>query len=117
MADEKIIAGKLVLNTGDAGQKIKEVNTELGQTSGLLGSTNKTASESTGHFANLKNSFSALPGPLGQAAKGVDTLSTTFKALLANPVVLIIAAIVAALTALYKAFTSTEEGGEKVEQI
>ena len=41
-------------------------------------------------------------------------LGKAFKALLANPVVLVVGAIVAGLTALYKAFTRTEEGSNKM---
>lgn len=78
---------------------------------------NETSEKTTGSFSNLKGKIEGVPGPLGQAGEGVGKLNTAFKALLANPIVLLIAAIVAALTLLYKAFTSTEEGADKMEQI
>lgn len=55
-----------------------------------------------------------MPGALGQAAGGVQRLSVAFKALLANPIVLVITAIVGALTALFKAFKSTDSGGTEL---
>jgi len=62
-------------------------------------------------------SMTGLPGPLGSAAQGVKGLGTAFKALLANPVVLVISGIVAALAGLFKAFTSTKEGGEALDRV
>lgn len=55
-----------------------------------------------------------MPGALGQAAGGVQRLGVAFKALLANPIVLVITAIVGALTALFKAFKSTDSGGTEL---
>ena len=49
--------------------------------------------------------------------KSVQGLGTAFKALLANPVILVITGIVAAVTALFKAFTSTKEGGEALDRV
>jgi hypothetical protein len=65
----------------------------------------------------LGQSLSGIKGPVGQAVQGVQGLGTAFKALIANPIGAVIAAIVLALTALYKAFTSTKAGAEKMEQI
>lgn len=62
-------------------------------------------------------SFSTMPEPIGRAKKAVLALNAGLKALLANPIVLLITAIVAALTLMVKAFTSTKEGGEKVQQL
>jgi chemotaxis protein histidine kinase CheA len=56
-------------------------------------------------------------GPVGQAVQGVQGLGTAFKALMANPIIAVITALVAALTGLYKAFTSTKAGAELVEQV
>lgn len=51
-----------------------------------------------------------MPGALGQAAGGVTRLGTAFKALLANPIVLVITLIVGAIASLIKAFKSTDKG-------
>lgn len=121
---DKVIAVTLQANTANANANIKEVNKSLNETEKSLQNTS-TASKNTtkdiggtgASFSNLKDKISTLPGPLGKAGEGVNTLSSTFKVLLANPIVLLIAAIVAGLTLLYKAFTSTDAGAEKVEQV
>lgn len=58
----------------------------------------------------IQQAFGGVSPVMGRAAGGVKALSTAFKALLANPIVLLIAAIVAALVALFKAFKSTDSG-------
>ena len=57
------------------------------------------------------------PGAVGGLTKSVQGLGVAFKALLANPVILVITGIVAAVTALFKAFTSTKEGGEALDRV
>lgn len=73
--------------------------------------------KNAGSFNKIKEGISSLPGATGAAGKGVEGLNTQFKALLANPIGLVITAIVLALTLLYKAFTNTFEGAQKVEQV
>jgi len=68
-------------------------------------------------FGKIREQLAGLGGPIGEASEGVGKLDLSFKALLANPVVLIIAAIIAVLALLYKAFTNTFAGGEKMEQV
>jgi hypothetical protein len=72
--------------------------------------------ESAGHFGKLKEGISSLPGATGAAGQGVTNLSAQFKKLLANPVVLVIALIVAGLAALAKAFASTRKGADLIGQ-
>lgn len=95
-------------------KKLKTAEEDLAKASKQLNEGNK---ETSGHFGKIKASISEIPGATGQAGKGVAALSTQFKALLANPIVLIITAIVGALTLLYKAFASTAAGADKIEQI
>lgn len=57
-----------------------------------------------------------LPGPLGQLSDGVEAVSDGFKAMLANPVVLVLGLIAGALAAVYKAFTQTESGTRLLTQ-
>lgn len=78
---------------------------------------NDTFEKSQGSFSKLKGQMDSLPGPLKAAGAGVGELGTAFEALLANPVVLVLTAIVAVLATLYKAFTNSFEGGEKMEQV
>jgi len=81
------------------------------------GELDAVTGKSTSGFAKIKEGISQIPGAAGSAGKGVSALNAQFKALLANPIVLIIAAIVAVLVALYKAFTSTDEGAQKFQSI
>jgi hypothetical protein len=60
--------------------------------------------------SKLLEKLEGMPGVLGSAANGVRGLGGQFKALLANPVVLFLSAIVAAGTALFQAFRKTERG-------
>lgn len=71
---------------------------------------NKGISDGRLNVGRYAESFEAMGGPLGRAAGGVKSLSTAFKALLANPIVLVITAIVGAIAALVKAFKSTDKG-------
>jgi hypothetical protein len=80
-----------------------------------LASVDKAQEKVTASTGKLDSQMSALPGPLGKAKAGVKALGTAFKALLANPIVLLIAAIVAALAGLFKAFTKTQQGADKMK--
>lgn len=120
----QIVAANLQVDSGNSNANIKEVNKNLTDVKANLKDTGATASvtskavgESGASFGKLKEQIAAVPGPLGAAGEGVSKLSAAFKALLANPVVLVLAAIVGILTLLYKAFTNTFEGGEKMEQV
>jgi hypothetical protein len=66
------------------------------------------------NVGNYASAMTALPGPLGRAASGVQQLGAAFKALLLNPVVLVISLIVGALAALGAAFKSTDKGGTEL---
>lgn len=125
MADQKVIVGaQLQVDSGNSNANIKEVNKNLKDVKGSMReteaaakSTGKEITSAGGSFGKLKDSISSMPGPLGQAGQGVGRLNTAFKALLANPIILIITAIVGALALLYKAFTSTNDGADKMEQV
>lgn len=105
---------------GGLQQKLKETDLNSEEFKKL----NKELENAEGKFeaAKMKSqglgaSLQSIPGPIGQVAQGVKGLGTAFKALIANPVGLVIAAIALALTTLYKAFTSTKAGAEKMEQV
>ena len=66
------------------------------------------------NVGNYGSALAGLPGPMGQAVSGVQRLSMAFKALLLNPVVLVISAIVAAIAGLVAAFKSTDKGGTEL---
>jgi len=98
----------------EAFKKLKAAQDDLKNS---VNNLNKSASETTTHFSNIKENIGKVNPAFSGATEGVGKLSAAFKALLANPIVLLITAIVGALALLYKAFTNTFEGAEKVEQI
>ena len=114
---EKIINATLKVNTGTAATDIGAVNKQLDNTTKTLGTTAEQSKQTTSSFNTLKDRLGKLPAPLGAVNQGVNTVSTSLKALAANPIVLVVTLLVAALVALYKAFASTEAGAEKIEQI
>lgn len=77
----------------------------------------KNISKRKGAVTEIGNAFSSLGGSMGGAINGVKGLNKSLLTLVANPIGAVITAIVVAVTALYKAFTSTKEGAEQVEAI
>lgn len=69
------------------------------------------------NIGNYASALDGLPGPLGNTVSGIKRVGLALKALSTNTVVLIIAGIVAALTALVKAFKSTDDGATKFNAI
>lgn len=91
-------------------KKFKQLQTELKATNGAItDAKNKTTP--------LLERFGEMPGLVGTAAKSVQGLGTSFKALIANPIGAIIAAISAVFIGLYKAINSTEEGAFKFKEV
>jgi len=63
-------------------------------------------------WKGLGDQLSNVPGATGAAAGGVKGLGASLKALLANPIVLFIAAIVGGVTALFSIFKKTKAGSD-----
>lgn len=112
------------IQTKKAQKNLKDLSKEMDEVSESSKEMNEEMAESQegveemGDQAGKTSSqVGGMPGPLGAAAGATRGLGAAFKALLANPIVLVITLIVAGLTALVKAFTSTKEGGEKVKQL
>ena len=103
---------KFVIEVDDngSGAKVDQLNSKLKD-------TGDTAEQSQSKMGGLGGSLAGIKGPIGQAVQGVQSLNASLMKLVMNPIGAVIAAIVLALTALYKAFTSTKAGGEQVEQI
>jgi hypothetical protein len=114
---DKIIAAQLQIDTGSSNQNIVNTNKALADTGKTLGTVTEGGKTSTSTFNNLKDSLGQIPGPMKGVADGAGVVNTALKTLAANPLILVLTLIVGALYGLYKAFTSTEEGAEKVEQI
>ena len=145
MAENVEIKGKVSVDTGAAAKQLSDLNktiadqkkiwkdAEIGskeyvqaqaklkestaQYNKIVEEQNATQTKSSGHFDNLKSKVQGLPGPLGAATEGVGQVNASMMKLVANPVGLFLTAVVGALVLLYKAFTNTFEGGEKMEQV
>jgi len=137
MADVEI-RGKISVDTGNTQKSVNEMLESIKQTKKALSDAkvgskeykdaqaqlkkqtddlNKTMDQSSGSFGKLKNTLGAtVPGFQGASA-GASGLGKQLWLLVANPIVAVIAGIVAALTLLYKAFTSTNAGADKLEQV
>lgn len=108
--------------TGKLGELNKKLNeTEIGteafdELKGQIKEVEKELDAAKNGQKSFTDTLGEAPGAVGAVTKSVKGLGTAFKALLANPVVLTITLIVGALTALFKAFTSTKEGGEALDR-
>jgi hypothetical protein len=100
---EEVVVRKIDIQTEEAVESMQALDE----------STEKVAESNQ----KLESGLEALPGPLGKVQQGLKGLQKGFKALLANPIVLLIAAIVAALAAMFKAFTKTTEGADKMKNV
>jgi hypothetical protein len=87
--------------------------TLMGEATGKL---REKLNQASTNFAKLKGDLSAIPGPVGAVVQGFTGLNTAFKAIIANPIGLLIASIVLALTGLFKILTSTKAGAEQFQQ-
>jgi hypothetical protein len=103
MAEE--INYNVKVNTNDATKNLNSLQSSM---EGVLGEGGK--------IDGLTQKFSAMPGALGQASTAMNGLGKQMWALVANPIGAVIAALVGAITLLYKAFTSTNEGADKLDQ-
>jgi DNA repair exonuclease SbcCD ATPase subunit len=93
-------------------EEYKAAQEKLQQAQEQLSNSTK---EHISSFSQLKEHLSSSVPAFGGAAEGAAGLGRQFLALLANPIVLLIAGIVAGLKLLYNAFTSTQAGAEKME--
>jgi chromosome segregation ATPase len=136
MADVEI-KGRISVNTGNSQKSVNEMLEKIKQTKQALkdakvGSEeykkaqaeldkqqkelNKTIDQNSGSFEKLKGTLGNVVPGLNAASQGAASFGKQLWLLVANPIVAIIAGIVAALALVYKAFTSTNEGADKLEQ-
>lgn len=90
-------------------KKHKELTEALKQSKGAMEEV-KSSSKS------LMDNLTSIPGPIGQVAQGFKGLGTAFKAIVANPIGLILTAIAGALTLIYTSLKSTKEGAEMLDR-
>ena len=66
---------------------------------------------------SLGQRLASIDGPIGTAVKGIQGFGTALKTLAANPFIAAATLLVGAITAIFKAFTSTKKGGEQLKQV
>ncbi|MBV5334370.1 MAG: hypothetical protein JZU49_01010 [Sulfuricurvum sp.] len=92
-----------------------ELNTQLIATERQMGLVKGRIGETRGFLGSFTNSLQSIPGPIGSVISGLMATGKAMWALVANPIGATIAAIVAGMMLLYKAFTATDEGAVKME--
>ena len=94
----------------DNSKTFKALQKEFGE----LDKKVRKAEEGVGEFqrsvGNYKGALEALPAPMKGAVEGAQKFGAQLWELAANPIVLVITLLVAALYGLFKAFTSSDSG-------
>jgi len=103
--------------TADQATAFKNLKAAQDQLKASTTELNKTAQGTSEHFKNIKEGLAQTSPALTGATEGASKFNVMLKLLAANPILAILTAIVAVCTLIYKAFTNTFEGGEKVEQV
>lgn len=102
------------------GEKIVGINDKLKEMDASIGNYQRNvgnySSAFTGGLSKIGEKFAALNNPMSLAKKGVLALNGAFKALIANPIGAIIAAVVVTVKALVAAFKSNEEASNKLKK-
>lgn len=100
-------------------KQIAGINTRLKEMDSSIGNYQRNVGNYEGAFTKgldgIAGKIGGLKGPLAAAKSGVAALSGAFKALLANPIGLVITGIVTVLGALRKAFKGSEEASDKMK--
>lgn len=121
MAIEKVI-NITVKETGvsDINKKVASLDVSLDKGAKSGDKLNKSLDQTKGRgnvFSGATAGLDKMSPALGGAISGMKGILVQMWAILANPLGAFLAAIVLSLTALYKAFTSTNEGADKMDQI
>lgn len=118
MAEVKTVELKITTNIPDASKKIDGLKTSIdGAKESTKDLKKETESVNEGGFNKLGQSLSNLSPAFQSGIEGAKTLGVQLLALAANPIGATILAVVGAVTLLYKAFASTNDGADKLEQL
>jgi hypothetical protein len=108
---------KLNLTTAEGKKQNEAYNKTLNKNTEFIRANSDAATKQRMNIGNYTSALTGLPGPLGRAASGVQSFGKQLWALVANPIVAIVAAIVLAFTALYKIISSTDAGANALDAI
>jgi hypothetical protein len=114
MAEKKVIEIEIKSN---AKEVTKDIQGVTASTDNLLNSAQNGDGGKTKVLSDVKNAVTSMVPGLKSAEGGVMALGNSFKALLANPIVLLIAAIVTALKFIYEAFQSNVKVGKEIAAV
>lgn len=106
----------LDLTTKEGQKTQKEYIAQINKNTEFIRQNSDAAIQQKMNIGNYKSALDLLPGSMKNVASGFQMAGNAAKAFLANPVVLAIAAIVGAVVGLFKAFKSTEEGGDRLKK-
>lgn len=115
IAESKKALSQAVYGTKEYADAQKQLSTSSADLAKAHGALSTSAPIST--FDTLKEKVQGLVPGLKSAESGVTSFGAQLKLLMANPIVLLISAIVAALGFLYEAFSTSIEGGKQLKQI
>lgn len=120
MAEVKTIKINVETNAKAVAKDMQDVSASTNQAAASvenLGATTQEAGTKGKMLADMKNVVTSMVPGLKAAEGGVNSFSASLKALLANPVVLIITAIVASLKFIYEAFQSNVKIGKEIAAV
>lgn len=120
MAEIKTVELKITTNIPDASKKVNELKDSLKGVKTEAGSLNEEVNKTSklGEvFGQLKQGAESLIPGLKGAQGAASGLHTQFLALIANPIGLMITAVVVSLKFLYEAFQSSIAGGKELKAI
>lgn len=100
-----------------SGTRTKAAAKEIDTLSREIGKAESATNRHQRGVGGYADQLGKLPGFLGRAASGAAGLGKQLWALVANPIVAIVAGIVLAFTALVKIFKSTDEGANFLDAI
>lgn len=120
-----IAVRKRLDTTTDSGKKKHaELTAEIAKNTKELKSQDAQIGKSQRNVGNYSSAFDGLGGAmsqisptLGRATSATQTFGKSLLKLLANPIVAIVAAIVAAFAGLVAVFKSTDDGGTKLDAL
>ena len=107
----------VAIQYGVNSKEAKELGTQVTALDSKIKEIDASAGQFQRNVGNYPEIFQSIGGATGAAASGVQGLGASLKALMANPIVALIAAIVAGVTLLFNAFKKTTGGAEKFEQV
>jgi hypothetical protein len=120
MAITKVVDLQVKSNLDATTADVKELNQEMSKTATEAGKVSKEMNKAGGSkelFEGITNVIGEMHPALGRAESGFKGVLVQMWAMVANPIGAIVAALVIGLSALYKAFTSTDEGADKLQQV